>query len=427
MALRNYPAVRAARERIEVAGAGVDLADTAYLPRVDLLWQELRATRNNISGTLFPQAVIPAISGPVNKDRSWDSRWGSAGGVLFSWEPVDFGLRAANVELARVAVRQAEADHRVTRLEVAAAAADAFVVAVAAEQTLRAAQANVERWDVFATSVRTLVDRQLRPGVDASRAEAELAAARNQLVQARQVLETSRITLGEALGVPAPVERVDPGPLLALPSRPDVPPTDVAGHPALARQAAAVEAAQVREDALGRAYVPRLQLQFAFNGRGSGFGPAGETLDADEGLYPDRPNWVAGLSLSFPAMEYFSIEARRRGEAAAQRSEQARLDQVFLTLKMQDARVRALADAARRTAENMPVLLKAAQEAHTRARARYDTGLGTLTEVAEAQRLLAQAEIDDALARLQVWRALLAAARAAGDLRPFLDLASGGK
>jgi outer membrane protein TolC len=126
-------------------------------------------------------------------------------------------------------------------------------------------------------------------------------------------------------------------------------------------------------------------------------------------------------------MEYFSIEARRRGEAAAQRSEQARLDQVFLTLKMQDARVRALADAARRTAENMPVLLKAAQEAHTRARARYDTGLGTLTEVAEAQRLLAQAEIDDALARLQVWRALLAAARAAGDLRPFLDLASGGK
>jgi len=42
-------------------------------------------------------------------------------------------------------------------------------------------------------------------------------------------------------------------------------------------------------------------------------------------------------------------------------------------------------------------------------------------EVAEAQRLLAQAEIDDAVARLGVWRALLAAAQARGDLAPFLD------
>jgi outer membrane protein len=44
-----------------------------------------------------------------------------------------------------------------------------------------------------------------------------------------------------------------------------------------------------------------------------------------------------------------------------------------------------------------------------------------VTEVAEAQRLLAQAEADDAVARLGVWRALLAASQAAGDLMPFLE------
>ena len=33
---------------------------------------------------------------------------GSAGGLLFSWEPFDFGLRRANVELARAARKQAE-------------------------------------------------------------------------------------------------------------------------------------------------------------------------------------------------------------------------------------------------------------------------------------------------------------------------------
>ena len=33
----------------------------------------------------------------------------------------------------------------------------------------------------------------------------------------------------------------------------------------------------------------------------------------------------------------------------------------------------------------------------------------------------AQAEIDDAVARLAVWRALLAAAKLQGDLKPFLE------
>jgi hypothetical protein len=43
--------------------------------------------------------------------------------------------------------------------------------------------------------------------------------------------------------------------------------------------------------------------------------------------------------------------------------------------------------------------------------------------VAEAQRLLTQAEIDDSLARLSVWRALVGVAAAQGDLTPVLSLA----
>ena len=62
----------------------------------------------------------------------------------------------------------------------------------------------------------------------------------------------------------------------------------------------------------------------------------------------------------------------------------------------------------------------AARAANEQATARYRSGLGNIDEVAEAQRLLAQAEIDDALARLGVWRALLGIATAAGDLQPFL-------
>jgi outer membrane protein TolC len=71
-------------------------------------------------------------------------------------------------------------------------------------------------------------------------------------------------------------------------------------------------------------------------------------------------------------------------------------------------------------AANTPVQVSAARAAAEQATARYQAGLGNVDAVAEAQRLQTQAEIDDALARLGVWRGLLAVAAAAGDVRPFL-------
>ena len=127
------------------------------------------------------------------------------------------------------------------------------------------------------------------------------------------------------------------------------------------------------------------------------------------------------MSLYFPLMDYFGVQSRARQEEATARSERHRAEQTLLQLTLQDRKVRAAYDAARQIAGNTPVQLKAAQAAPPRARPRYDSGLGTLTEVAEAQRLLAQAEIDDALARLGVWRALAGAARVQGDSRLLLD------
>jgi outer membrane protein len=81
--------------------------------------------------------------------------------------------------------------------------------------------------------------------------------------------------------------------------------------------------------------------------------------------------------------------------------------------------------AARRVADNTPIQLSASRATELQARVRYKAGLATMVEVAEAQQLLVQATIDDALARLGVWRALLGLAGARGDLQPFLDQARG--
>jgi len=73
LALDNYPAIRVARAQVAAARAGIELARTAYLPRTDLLWQENRATRNNVFGLLLPQPVISSISGPVLGTKSYTS------------------------------------------------------------------------------------------------------------------------------------------------------------------------------------------------------------------------------------------------------------------------------------------------------------------------------------------------------------------
>src|SRR5438093_10448274 len=189
LALKNYPAIKESRARAQAANEGIGVARTAYLPRLDMLWQENRATTNNVFGLVQPQSVVPPISGPVLGTRAYDSVWGSAAGVQLSWEALDFGQRKANVEVARAQSSFAKAQTDLTALDVAAAAADAFVTVLAADEAVRAARANVDRLQVFANNVRTLVANQLRPGADESRANAELAIVRNQLSQAVQTAD----------------------------------------------------------------------------------------------------------------------------------------------------------------------------------------------------------------------------------------------
>jgi len=154
-ALKNYPAVRASLERVKAAEAGVGLARTNYLPRADMLWQANRATDNNITGLLLPQSVIPPITGPVTLSHSNQSAWGSAAGLLFSWEPLDFGYRGAKVDAARATQSRASAETSLTRLDVSIATVNAYMTLLAAEQTVRVAEADAARRREFAKSAQS--------------------------------------------------------------------------------------------------------------------------------------------------------------------------------------------------------------------------------------------------------------------------------
>ena len=125
----------------------------------------------------------------------------------------------------------------------------------------------------------------------------------------------------------------------------------------------------------------------------------------------------------FPNLfDFSSLRTRRAAAGATTRAESARYDEAALTVSTQQRIAETTVAAARAIAQHTPVQLAAARQSETQARARYDAGLASIVEVAEAQNLLAQAEYQDAAARVDVWRALLAQAVAGGDVAPFTNL-----
>ena len=421
-ALKNYPSVRAAMERVSAANAGVGLARTNYLPRADMLWQGDRATRNNIFGLVLPNSTIPSMSGPVLPTTSGEGAWGSTAGLLFSWEPLDFGHRRAETEAARSVRDRARAEVEVTRLDVAIGTVNAYLTLLAAEQTVRAADADVERRRILARSVGVLVENQLRPGADASRARAELARANAGLARARQQQEISRAALADILGIADGSVEVQEGPLSAAPPQTSPGGNGVTAHPLAEAQQARVQELRSEVHVLERSYYPKFNFQSALYGRGSGANVDGTFGGGTNGLGIDRTNWAAGLTMTFPLMDIFSIRERKAIQAANERAEAARYDQAIQDLTGQLRKAEASLEGARRVAEATPVELEAARVTENQERARYQAGLATIVDVSDAQSLLVQAEIDDALARLAVWQNLASVAAAHGDLQPFLQL-----
>jgi outer membrane protein TolC len=419
----HYPTIRAALEQVHATTAGIDVARSAYLPRLDSVWQSNRGTANNIFGQVLPQSVIPSLTGPVLPSTSADSVWGSAVGALFSWEPFDFGLRHSSVVTAEATLALAKAGETLTRLDVQNAVASAFLTVAAAQRAVIAMQADLERRNVLLQAVQALVTNQLRPGADQSRIEAERAAAQTRVIQAQQSLAVAQATLSRVLGSTAGGLTISAGALTERVPADDITPTAAPNHPLALFRQASVDQARAQEDVLSHTDFPRVLVQSSVFARGSGASPNGTFDGGIDGLGLQRANWAAGVEVLFPnVFDFSSLRARKAAAAATARASSALYDEAVLTVTSQQQAAAAILHAARAIVANTPIQLAAAQQSERQARARYDAGLATIVEVADAQSLLAQAEVQDQLARVDVWRALLAAAVAQGDLSSFLTI-----
>jgi outer membrane protein len=423
MAAAKYPSIRAAEQQREAAREEIGVARAAYFPRADLLWQGNRATTNKPNISPLGQATVPIPDAPA-RETTGQSDWNTATGVLFSWQPFDFGARHAQVGVAQFGLQLASRAADLTRLEVESAAAGAFLDVAAARQLVRVQQANVKRMEDLSRSIRVLVDNTLRPGADASQADAQLAMARTQLIQAQTQEQVRMEALANLLQISSDELQVDDTAILAQAPPEFSDTTSVESHPAVEQETAVRDQAKEQLHLLNRSWAPSFSLYGSVSGLGAGLSSTSPPVfqGGTTGLTPQTYNWLAAVQVTFPALQILTLRPQQRAQQAEVNSAEATRQRLIGDVSAQVKEARALLAGAKAVAQNTPVELDAARQSETQQRARYQAGLATVIEVSAAEAALAQAEGDDAVVRLSVWRGLAGVAEAEGDLAPFLKL-----
>ncbi len=184
---------------------------------------------------------------------------------------------------------------------------------------------------------------------------------------------------------------------------------------------AAVVVAKAQKKVLDKEYFPIFHFLGGVNMRGAGLDVKGFSTGKDaDGLVPVTPNYQVAMIVNWNFLDIFRLKAEKKVQMERIYQQHQDLNLVLQNLKTQDVQSRARVKAALALAENMPIQVKAASMAASQAEARYRTGLGSVAQVAEANQVLAQSRAQEAIARVGVWRALLAVAAVHGDIGPFL-------
>ena len=419
LAAAQHPSLRADAADVRAASEAVDIERAKYTPDLELFAQVDRSTANAVPGAYFAVPGLPVVAGTPG--RTFDSgHWGTEAGVSATWDVLGYRKWDAMIDKARAEVQLARDAAVAGSIEVEYAAADKFLVAAERDQAVAAAKAGVDRAQVFVNIVGATVGSDLRAGADLSRAKAELAFAKTALSRAQTARDLALSELRVALGAPDAKIELDVSHL-------GTPPASLATtrgrdpHVVVLEDRAHVAEAEKRVLATGTQ--PKLALVGALFARGNGLLPGGAEA---YGLVPDAPNWALGVLFTWPLLANRSVGPQVRVQEAKVAHERALEDALVQELAGRTERARALLDGALEVAKNTPDALQAAKDAEKQTTARFQAQLANADDVAQAQRLLVQAETDDALARLDVWRALLFTAYSGGDLAPFVAVYRGG-
>jgi outer membrane protein TolC len=405
----HQPDLAAARARLTAAHADAEIPRSLYLPRVAAVAQVLEGTANNTTTSYLgaPGVDIPRIGGTKTvSSGSWSPEPSTLAGVTVRQEVFDFGRVAALSAAADALVDVQREGERSTELDVDTSVVEGFLAVSASHQVLSAAQAAQRRAQAHADLAQAGVGSGLRAPIERTRALADLARAQIGVVRAQGALASAQAIFAATVGTPeSSLDAVGDAP----PLHPELSSEEairIASErdPQIKALDAQVRASHARTTAIGRELFPDLQLTGSLNSRAGGSLPTAGEVPSGGGWLPVVPNWDVGLVLSWPIFDR-TVISRRNASSAREIADAAVLQSAKdrLTAAVQQAVLEL--HSAREALPALEAAERAARDNQAQADARFRAGLGTSVELADAESLLTDAQIQLAVGRFNASRA----------------------
>ena len=408
LALCRNPATAAAWASVRSAAAGVGIARAANLPTASV------SVGPTLSRTDFFRRDSFSTGGQTFTSTGSATDVAASAGLALDYLIFDFGGRRARIDGARAQQAAALANFADTAQGVALDTVTAFNAVAASRASVTAAEASI----VFAkASFDTARAREIA-GVatpsDRLQARASLAQAELTLTQAQGNLRTSEGQLSTVISLP-PTARLNLAPPPPLPAT-----ARLTGDV----DALIAEAERLRPDILSqRAQLDAAaaQVRVARSDARPSVGANAQNNVSVLGGSNDRNAASVGVSLSVPlfngyarryAVTQAEAERDRSAAVAEQIRQQAGLD-VFTNHTALDTAIRSLATARE--------LLTASLAAADIAQGRYRAGVGTFTDLLNAQSQLASARQQLVQADFDVRTRQAQLARAIGGIGAEVD------
>jgi outer membrane protein TolC len=426
-AIKNYPELNAKQFEIKSANAAIRDAKDQRLPSLKLGDEVDLGTANGLGGSYFSMGIIPSTSGGISAENNSSIFSGNIGVAYLEHELYNFGLNQARIASAKSFANISKADYDATSYSLQFQISQVFFDLLKYRLLANVQQKNIERYNVLYNYIKAYTGSGIKAGVDSSVANAEVSKAKIEYIQTLEIYDKLKAEFIYYTGIRNPNFEIDTGAyhlsdLLRTQLQSAVSADSVSSsNPILAYYNSQWEYALSQERLTKKSYLPKLYLLgFAWM-RGSSISPTDGYKDYSTGLDYSRYNYMAGLAFTYNiidivhrkdkvATQYFHAEAVH---------EEVNQQKLLLNNQLQQADI-AIQAVLNRERE-IPIQLRAAQNAFSQKSAQYNAGIANIAELTDASYLLYRAETDAVEIQSDLLNTLLQKAIANNTLNTFLS------
>ena len=424
--LKNYPGLLAKQMALKSADLGVTDAKHQQLPSLKISDQLDMGTANSIGGSYFPMGIIPSTSGGIRAENNTDISSGNIGVGYAEYELCTFGLNRARIETAKASENIADADYKKTEYWLQYHVTQLYFDVLKYNLLSIIQQKNIDRYQVLYNFIKAYTNSGMKAGVDSSVANAEVSKAKIQQIQTVQILNQLKSELTFYTGIKNTSFNVDTN-LYHL-STPVINQLQlfVSGdsvslnNPFLNYYKSKWDYSLSQEKLIKKSFLPKVYFEGAAWGRGSSIASNDIYGSLGSGIDYSRYNYMTGLALTYnivdlvhlkdkSAVQYYQSEAVREELTEQQSLLSTQLSQADIAIQASTDRLK-----------EIPIQLKASQEAYAQKSAQYNAGLINIVELTDVSYLLYRAETDEVEARSELLNTLLQKAVTNNTLNNFL-------